>query len=209
MTYFLAPYVNSYKRFQAGSFAPTNLVWSRDNRTSGFRVLGHGPATRIECRVGGADVNPYLAFAAFLAAGLHGIEQKLPLQPAFQGDAYKSGEVPSVPPHAARCASTGSTARRCCARRLGDEVIDHYVHAGRWEQARVRQGGHRLGARALFRARRSDAGALDRLDAAVDPGAAGAWDSSLAGIARWQETPTTRASARYGCFRRRWCWRSA
>ena len=117
MTYFLAPYVNSYKRFQAGSFAPTNLVWSRDNRTSGFRVLGHGPATRIECRVGGADVNPYLAFAAFLAAGLHGVEQKLPLQPEFQGDAYKSGEVPSVPRHTARGGRSAGRLDRCCARR--------------------------------------------------------------------------------------------
>lgn len=134
MTYFLAPYVNSYKRFQVGSFAPTNLVWSRDNRTSGFRVLGHGPATRIECRVGGADVNPYLAFAAFLAAGLHGVEQKLPLQPAFQGDAYKSGEVPSVPP-TLRDAVDRLERSTVLRQALGDEVIDHYVHAGRWEQS--------------------------------------------------------------------------
>ena len=134
MTYFLAPYVNSYKRFVAGSWAPTNLVWSRDNRTSGFRVLGHGPGTRIECRVGGADVNPYLAFAAFLAAGLHGIEKELPLQPEFQGDAYKSGEVPSVPRtlHEALDRLDGS---RILRQAFGDDVIDHYVHAGRWEQA--------------------------------------------------------------------------
>ncbi len=134
MTYFLAPYVNSYKRFQAGSFAPTNLVWSRDNRTSGFRVLGHGPATRVECRVGGADVNPYLAFAAFLAAGLHGIEQGWSCEPAFQGDAYKSGEVPSVPAHAARrrrpARPLDGAARRY--RRRGDRAL---LHAGRWEQA--------------------------------------------------------------------------
>ena len=132
MTYFLAPYINSYKRFQAGSFAPTNLVWSRDNRTSGFRVLGHGPATRVECRVGGADVNPYLAFAAFLAAGLHGIEQQLELPPAFHGDAYKSGEVPAVP--ATLRDAVDRLDRSVVLRQaMGDEVIDHYVHAGRWE----------------------------------------------------------------------------
>jgi glutamine synthetase len=134
MALFLAPYVNSYKRFQAGSFAPTNLVWSRDNRTAGFRVLGHGPSTRIECRVPGADVNPYLAFAAFLAAGIDGIERRLELEPEFRGDAYKSGEVPSVP----RCLREAverldrSASLRAA---MGDDVIDHYVHAGRWEQA--------------------------------------------------------------------------
>ena len=134
LTYFLAPFVNSYKRFVADSFAPTNLVWSRDNRTSGFRVLGHGPATRIECRVGGADVNPYLAFAAFLAAGLHGVEQGLELQPAFSGNAYQSSDVPSVPRTLREAVERldGSQVLRAA---LGDEVIDHYVHAGRWEQA--------------------------------------------------------------------------
>jgi glutamine synthetase len=134
MTCFLAPYVNSYKRFQVGSFAPTNIVWSRDNRTAGFRVLGHGPATRVECRIGGADVNPYVAFAAFLAAGLHGIEQGLELQPEFRGDAYKSGQVPSVPRtlHEALERLDRSTILR---QAMGDEVIDHYVHAARWEQA--------------------------------------------------------------------------
>ncbi len=134
MAYFLAPYVNSYKRFQAGSFAPTSLAWSRDNRTAGFRVLGHGPATRVECRVAGADVNPYLAYTAFLAAGLHGVEQKLELQPAFEGDAYKSGEVPSVPRtlHEAIDRLDRSAVLRAA---IGDEVIDHYAHAGRWEQS--------------------------------------------------------------------------
>lgn len=134
MAYFLAPYVNSYKRFQAGSFAPTNLVWSRDNRTAGFRVLGHGPSTRIECRVPGADVNPYLAFAAFLAAGLHGIEAKLELGPEFRGDAYKSGDVPSVP-RSLREAVERLDRSEVLRAAMGDAVIDHYVHAGRWEQA--------------------------------------------------------------------------
>ena len=134
MTYFLAPYINSYKRFVAGSFAPTNLVWSRDNRTSGFRVLGHGKGTRVECRVGGADVNPYLAFAAFLAAGLHGIEQKLVLQPAYEGDAYRGGDLPSVP-RTLRDAVDRLDCSKVLRAAFGDEVIDHYVHAGRWEQA--------------------------------------------------------------------------
>ena len=77
ITYFLAPYINSYKRFQAGTFAPTRAVWSVDNRTAGFRLCGEGTkGIRIECRIGGADLNPYLAFAALIAAGLAGIENK-------------------------------------------------------------------------------------------------------------------------------------
>jgi glutamine synthetase len=134
MTCFLAPYVNSYKRFQAGSFAPTNTVWSRDNRTAGFRVLGHGPATRIECRVAGADVNPYLAFAAFLAAGLHGVEGALELEPEFRGDAYKSASVPSVP-RTLREAVERLDRSTVLRRAMGEDVVDHYVHAARWEQS--------------------------------------------------------------------------
>lgn len=134
MTYFLAPYINSYKRFQAGSFAPTNLVWSRDNRTAGFRVLGHGASTRIECRVAGADVNPYLAFAAYLACGLHGVEAGLELQPEFRGDAYKPGELPAVP-GSLRDAVERLNRSAILRAAMGDDVIDHYVHAGRWEQA--------------------------------------------------------------------------
>lgn len=138
MTCFLAPYVNSYKRFQAASFAPTSICWSRDNRTAGFRVLGHGPATRVECRVAGADANPYLVFAAFLAAGLDGIERGLELEPEFRGDAYKSGEVPSVPKtlrEAVERLDGSATLRRA----MGEEVVDHYVHAARWEQGRYDQ----------------------------------------------------------------------
>ncbi|MGH6898038.1 MAG: glutamine synthetase family protein, partial [Geminicoccaceae bacterium] len=85
ITYFLAPCINSYKRFQAGSFAPTKAVWSTDNRTAGFRVVGRGPALRVECRIPGADANPYLACAALLAAGLHGIENELEIEPPFSG----------------------------------------------------------------------------------------------------------------------------
>jgi glutamine synthetase len=134
LTPFLAPNVNSYKRFQAASFAPTNIVWSRDNRTAGFRVLGHGKGSRIECRIPGADVNPYLAFAALLAAGLAGVEQGLELGPAFTGDAYKSHDVPSVPRtlHKALDLLEGSAMARAA---FGADVVEHYVHAGRWEQA--------------------------------------------------------------------------
>src|SRR5437762_13942307 len=98
ITYFLTPNINSYKRFQVGTFAPTKAVWSRDNRTAGFRLCGEGgKAIRIECRIGGADLNPYLAFAALIAAGLAGIEEKLVLDKAFSGDAYHGKKLPEVP----------------------------------------------------------------------------------------------------------------
>ncbi len=134
MTLFLAPSVNSYKRFQAGSFAPTKAVWSFDNRTAGFRVLGEGSAMRVECRIPGADVNPYLAFAAVVAAGLYGIEQRLALEHPFAGNAYSASSIREVPKtlREATQALDGSTALR---KAFGDEVIDHYVHAARWEQA--------------------------------------------------------------------------
>ncbi len=93
ITYFLAPYINSYKRFMAGTFAPTRAIWSFDNRTAGYRLCGaDSKAVRVECRVGGADLNPYLAFAALIAAGLDGIEKKMELEPAFSGDAYDTQE---------------------------------------------------------------------------------------------------------------------
>jgi glutamine synthetase len=133
MTFFLAPYINSYKRFQAGSFAPTKAVWSRDNRTAGFRVVGHGASLRFECRVPGADANPYLACAALLAAGLHGIEHRLELEPAFAGDAYKASDIREVPKtlrEALECLDRSAVLRAA----LGDEVVEHYLHAGRWEQ---------------------------------------------------------------------------
>ena len=132
-TYFLAPYINSYKRFQAGSFAPTKAVWSTDNRTAGFRVVGTGPSLRVECRVPGADANPYLAFAALLAAGLHGIENRLEPPPAFAGDAYKGegiAEVPKTLREALGCLDRSEAMRAA----LGDRVVEHYLHCGRWEQ---------------------------------------------------------------------------
>ena len=97
LTCFLAPYINSYKRFQVGTFAPTKSVWSRDNRTAGFRLCGEGSkGIRIECRIGGADLNPYLAFAALIAAGLAGIDENLALGQPFSGDAYGAKGIPEV-----------------------------------------------------------------------------------------------------------------
>jgi glutamine synthetase len=132
-TLFLAPYINSYKRFQAGTFAPTKAVWSVDNRTTGFRVVGEGKSIRTECRIGGADLNPYLAFAALIATGLHGIETGLELPPAFTGDAYAAPSLPDVPKtlRAAIDALDRSTVLRAG---LGDDVVEHYLHAARWEQ---------------------------------------------------------------------------
>ena len=133
ITWFLAPYVNSYKRFMAGTFAPTKAVWSVDNRTAGYRVVGEGTrAVRVECRVGGADLNPYLAFAALLAAGIAGIEGEMELEPAFAGDAYH-GHGRAIPKtlRDAIAALDGSAMLRAA---MGDEVVDHYVHCARWEQ---------------------------------------------------------------------------
>ncbi len=133
MTYFLAPYINSYKRFQAGSFAPTKAVWSLDNRTAGFRLLGHGPSLRIECRVPGGDCNPYLAFAATLAAGLYGIENELELEPIFEGDAYLDQTIRQVPT-TLREALGELENSKIMRDAFGDVAIDHYLHTGRWEQ---------------------------------------------------------------------------
>ena len=131
LSYFYAPNINSYKRFQPGSFAPTAVAWGRDNRTCALRVVGHGAGLRVENRLPGGDVNPYLAVAAMLAGGLHGIEEALPLEPAFEGNAYVS-DKPRVPStlHEAR----DLLARSDLARRLfGDEVVDHYVNAAQVE----------------------------------------------------------------------------
>jgi glutamine synthetase len=134
LTYFLAPYVNSYKRFQAGTFAPTKTVWSRDNRTAGFRLCGEGSkAIRIECRIGGADLNPYLAFAALIAAGLAGIDEKLTLEPPYSGDAYVGEGIPEVP-KTLRAAIESLDRSELLRSALGSAVVDHYVHTARWEQ---------------------------------------------------------------------------
>jgi glutamine synthetase len=128
-----APTVNSYKRYQAATFAPTRVAWARDNRTCGFRVVGEGDSLRIENRIPGADANPYLAFAATIAAGLYGIEKKIAPPEEFHGDAYKS-KVTSVPKTLAEATDLfeKSAAAKAC---FGPEVHAHYLHAARCELA--------------------------------------------------------------------------
>jgi len=134
ITWFLAPYINSYKRFQAGTFAPTKTIWSLDNRTAGFRLCGAGTkAIRIECRIGGADLNPYLAFAALIAAGLAGIEEKLDLEAPYAGDAYQGETLPEVPKTLREAVELMRESALLRAA-FGDEVVDHYVHNAEWEQ---------------------------------------------------------------------------
>jgi glutamine synthetase len=133
LAYFFAPNVNSYKRYAWGSFAPTTLVWGVDNRTCGFRVVGHGPSLRLESRIAGADVNPYLAFAAMIAAGLHGIDNELELEPAYPGNAYDAEGKARLPGslHESIALLEGSGIARAA---LGDDVVDHYLHYARTEQ---------------------------------------------------------------------------
>lgn len=133
LAWFFAPTVNSYKRYRAGTFAPTGIAWSVDNRTAGFRVVGHGASLRVECRIPGADANPYLAYAALLAAGLDGVERKLEPDPAFVGDVYASSELPRVPtslPEAIAELGRSVFARKA----FGDEVVAHLLHFARMEQ---------------------------------------------------------------------------
>ena len=129
---FFAPTVNSYKRYAAGSWAPTTLAWGNDNRTCGFRVVGHGKARRVETRIPGGDVNPYLAFAALIASGLHGIEQDLEAPPPLQGNAYESDaeRFPSTLRDAIAALEAGTMARAA----FGDQVVDHYLNYARTEQ---------------------------------------------------------------------------
>jgi glutamine synthetase len=135
LTYFLAPCINSYKRFQAGTFAPTRAIWSFDNRTAGYRLCGaDSKAVRIECRVGGADLNPYLAFAALLAAGLDGIENGLELEKPFRGDAYHAKRLREIP-KTLREATDLLDRSRMLRQAFGDGVVEHYVHTARWEQS--------------------------------------------------------------------------
>src|SRR4051794_39430463 len=126
-----APNVNSYKRFAKGSFAPTAVAWGRDNRTCAVRVVGHGDALRLELRVPGADVNPYLALAAMIAAGLHGLDAELELEEPLPGNAYAS-DKPHVPATltAARDLFAASEVARSA---FGPEVVDHYLNYARVE----------------------------------------------------------------------------
>lgn len=132
-TYFMAPYINSYKRFAKGTFAPTQIVWSVDNRTAAFRLCGeNSKAVRIECRVPGADMNPYLAQAAMLAAGLKGIEEKLTLPEPFAGDASANDEKMHVP-RTLRDAHRALMASDMLKEALGEKVVAHYARAAEWE----------------------------------------------------------------------------
>ena len=129
----LAPTVNAYKRYVPGSFAPTAVAWGRDNRTCALRVVGHGPSLRFENRVPGGDVNPYLAVAALVAAGLHGLEQQLALPPEFSGNAYAS-DLPRVP-STLRDAVDAFARSTVAEDAFGKGVVDHYTNAGRIELA--------------------------------------------------------------------------
>jgi glutamine synthetase len=130
---FYAPYPASYKRYVPGSFAPTGIAWSHDNRTAGFRIVGEGPSLRIECRAPGADANPYLAFAATLAAGLDGIENKIEPPPPFEGDVYAARELPHVP-HTLNESIAALESSAFARQAFGDDVIDHYLHFFKTEQ---------------------------------------------------------------------------
>ncbi|HST32889.1 MAG TPA: glutamine synthetase family protein [Solirubrobacteraceae bacterium] len=134
LTLLLAPNVNSYKRFAAATFAPTAVAWGNDNRTCALRVVGHGPSLRFENRVGGADLNPYMALSGLIAAGLHGVEHSLELEPVFEGNAYDAPEKPRVPGtlrEARDLFAQSALAREA----FGDDVVDHYVNAADVELA--------------------------------------------------------------------------
>ena len=133
ITIFLAPYVNSYKRFAKGTFAPTHIVWSVDNRTAAFRVVGDGTKSiRIECRTPGSDMNPYLATAAMLAAGLKGIEEKLKLPSPYDGDAYTDNEKNQIP-QTLRDARDQLLSSKMLKEAFGLETVNHYARAAEWE----------------------------------------------------------------------------
>ncbi|MBT6970338.1 MAG: glutamine synthetase, partial [Actinobacteria bacterium] len=122
-----APTVNSYKRYQDASWAPTRIAWSTDNRTAGFRIVGTGSGLRIENRIPGGDVNPYLAFSAALASGLDGIANQIEPPDEFSGDVYAASDLPTVP-HSLEAANARFAASTEARRLLGDQVVDHYSH---------------------------------------------------------------------------------
>jgi glutamine synthetase len=134
LTLFLAPNINSYKRYAEGSFAPTAVAWAEDNRTCSLRVVGHGPGLRFENRAGGSDLNPYLALSALVAAGLYGVERELELEPAYQGNAYLATDKPRLP-GTLREARDLFAASEVAGAAFGEEVVEHYVHAADVELA--------------------------------------------------------------------------
>ena len=128
LTVLVAPNINSYKRFVEGSFAPTTVAWGQDNRTCALRVVGHGQGQRFELRAGGSDLNPYLALSAIIAAGLHGVDNQLQLEPMYEGNAYHATDKPRLPTtlrDARDLFATSEVSRSA----FGDEVVDHYVNA--------------------------------------------------------------------------------
>ena len=130
-TLFFAPNINSYKRYAKGSFAPTAVAWGKDNRTCSMRVVGHGGSLRVENRLAGGDVNPYLAIAAMIAAGLHGMENELPLEEEFVGNAYEA-DKPHVPTNL-REAQELFTESEAARSAFGVEVVEHYLNMARVE----------------------------------------------------------------------------
>jgi glutamine synthetase len=134
LTLLLAPNINSYKRYAEGSFAPTAVAWAPDNRTCALRVVGHGPALRFENRAGGSDLNPYMALSGIIAAGLHGVDAGLELEPAYEGNAYLATDKPRLPRtlREARDLFAASDVARAA---FGDAVVDHYVNAADVELA--------------------------------------------------------------------------
>jgi glutamine synthetase len=132
LCYFFAPTINAYKRFQVASWAPTKLAWSTDNRTTGFRIVGHGNSFRIENRMPGGDANPYLAFAATIAAGMAGVDEQLDCGESYQGNAYIDADLPSLPRtlhEAVDLLEASALAREA----FGGDVVDFYVHTARLE----------------------------------------------------------------------------
>jgi glutamine synthetase len=134
---FYAPTVNSYKRFVDASWAPTRLAWSYDNRTAGFRVVGEGQSLRIECRIPGADCNPYLAFAASIASGLDGVRNRIEPPECFTGDVYAARHLPRVA-GTLRDAADAFASSDFAKRAFGAEVVEHYAHFFRTEEAAFR-----------------------------------------------------------------------
>ena len=132
LTLLLAPTINSYKRYAAGSFAPTTVAWGPDNRTCGLRLIGHGPSLRIECRVPGGDVNPYLALAGLIAAGLAGVKQDLELPPPVTGNAYTEHELPRVPASIEEALALWVESP-LAAEAFGPDVVEHYATMARVE----------------------------------------------------------------------------
>jgi glutamine synthetase len=130
---FIAPNINSYKRYASLSWAPVNIVWGRDNRTTGFRLVGNGPALHVEDRFPGGDMNAYLTYAAMIGAGLYGIDRKLELADEFKGNGYVAKGVPRMP-RALYEAIAELDKSKAAVEIFGQDVVDHYLNAARVEQ---------------------------------------------------------------------------